>query len=224
MKISGNASLQAPVEQVWTAIQDPAVLARVIPGCETLTPTGANQYDMAVSAGVAAIKGTYTGTVALADLVDRESFTLKASGAGAPGTISTDVKVRLAPGASGGTEVSYDADAIVGGAIGGVGQRMLTGVARKMAGQLFANIDHDIATGGAQQSSAEPAPAAADAGTQASTAASSAPASYSGRNATANANAALTMDSAAGFAVGVGVGGLLALAGVALGARIARRG
>ena len=83
---------------------------------------------MSVTAGVAAIKGTYAGEVSLADLVAPHSLTMKASGAGAPGTIDADVKVRLAPAAGGGTELTYDADASVGGAIGGVGQRMLAGV------------------------------------------------------------------------------------------------
>jgi carbon monoxide dehydrogenase subunit G len=67
MKISGSNSLNAPVDQVWAAMLDPAVLARCIPGCETLTATGPDQYAMRVTAGVAAIKGTYDGEVALTD-------------------------------------------------------------------------------------------------------------------------------------------------------------
>ena len=65
MKISGTHSLQAPVEQVWAAFMDPAVLARTLPGCETLTETGPDAYAMRVTAGVAAVKGTYDGTVAI---------------------------------------------------------------------------------------------------------------------------------------------------------------
>ena len=36
MKITGDATLTAPVDQVWAALHDPAVLARTLPGCETL--------------------------------------------------------------------------------------------------------------------------------------------------------------------------------------------
>ena len=82
---------------------------------------------MSVTAGVAAIKGTYAGEVSLSDKVAPSSLTMRASGAGAPGTIDADVKVQLAPSADGGTDLTYDADASVGGAIGGVGQRMLAG-------------------------------------------------------------------------------------------------
>ena len=53
--------------------------------------------------------------------------------------------VQLAPSAAGGTDLTYDADASVGGVIGGVGQRMLAGVTRKMAGQFFTAVDDDIA-------------------------------------------------------------------------------
>jgi carbon monoxide dehydrogenase subunit G len=145
MKISGTATLNATPQQVWDAFHDPQVLARCLPGCETLTEVGPHEYAMTVTAGVAAIKGTYDGTVALRDPVHPEQFTLKANGAGGPGTVDANVLVRLAPIDGGGTTLSYDADAAVGGMIGGVGQRMLAGVTRKMAGQFFEAVDDDIA-------------------------------------------------------------------------------
>lgn len=145
MKISGSAALKADPQQVWDAFHDPQVLARCLPGCESLTATGPDQYAMTVTAGVAAIKGTYDGTVALLDPEPPGRFRMKASGAGGPGTVDADVVVNLAPGPDGGTTLTYDADATVGGVIGGVGQRMLTGVTRKMATQFFSAVDDDIA-------------------------------------------------------------------------------
>lgn len=145
MKISGTAALKATPQQVWDAFHDPEVLARCLPGCEALTEVGPDEYAMTVTAGVAAIKGTYEGKVALRDPQHPEQFTMKAQGAGGPGTVDADVVVRLAPSAGGGTDLSYDADAAVGGVIGGVGQRMLAGVTRKMAGQFFEAVDDDIA-------------------------------------------------------------------------------
>ena len=144
MKISGTALLHAPVDQVWAAFNDPAVLARTLPGCQELREVGPGAYKMTVIAGVASIRGTYEGEVALTEQNPPGSFVLKAAGAGSPGTVSADVKVSLQESATGGTELSYDADAVVGGVIGGVGQRMLTGVAKKMAGQFFAAVDADI--------------------------------------------------------------------------------
>jgi carbon monoxide dehydrogenase subunit G len=130
---------------VWDAFHDPEVLARCLPGCESLTEVGPDEYAMTVTAGVAAIKGTYEGKVALLNPQHPQQFTMKAQGAGGPGTVDADVVVHLAPSAIGGTDLTYDADAAVGGMIGGVGQRMLAGVTRKMAGQFFEAVDDDIA-------------------------------------------------------------------------------
>lgn len=97
MKISGSNTLAAPVDKVWDALLDPEVLARCIPGCESLTPTGPHSHIMRVTAGVAAIKGTYDGSVALLDLDEPHSLTMKARGAGAPGTIEAAVAVKPRP-------------------------------------------------------------------------------------------------------------------------------
>jgi carbon monoxide dehydrogenase subunit G len=145
MKISGSNVVDQPVDKVWEALLDPRVLVATIPGCERLVETGDHAYDMTVTAGVAAIKGTYDGTVELLDPEPPGRFRMKASGAGGPGTVDADVVVNLAPGPDGGTTLTYDADATVGGVIGGVGQRMLTGVTRKMATQFFSAVDDDIA-------------------------------------------------------------------------------
>ncbi len=146
MKFTGENVLAAPVEQAWDALLDPAVLVRTIPGCERLEATGDNAYAMTVTAGVASIKGTYAGSCELRDLVEHESLVMKLDGAGAPGTIGATVHVRFSPEGSS-TRVSYDADAVVGGMIGGVGQRMLTSVSRRMAGEFFGNVDAAIAGG-----------------------------------------------------------------------------
>ena len=141
MKINGTATLDAPRDRVWAALNDPAVLVRTIPGCEQLEALGDDRYRMTVTAGVASIKGTYLGEVALTDPAPPDAFTLRASGSGAPGTVQADVRVTLADADGGGTVLSYAADAVVGGAVGGVGQRVLAGVAKKTAGEFFKAVD-----------------------------------------------------------------------------------
>ena len=145
MKINGTATLHAPRDRVWAALNDPAVLVRTIPGCEKLESVGEDRYAMTVTAGVASIKGTYLGDVALTDPEPPAGFTLKASGAGAPGTVNADVRVTLDDSGDGRTLLSYAADAVVGGAVGGVGQRVLAGVAKKTAGEFFRNVDAVLA-------------------------------------------------------------------------------
>jgi carbon monoxide dehydrogenase subunit G len=233
MKIAGTARLAAPPDQVWEAFHDPAILARCLPGCESLTETGQHRYDMTVTAGVAAIKGTYDGTVALLEPMKPGSFTMKATGAGSPGTVDADVRVTLLPHPEGGTELTYDADAAVGGMIGGVGQRMLTGVTRKMAGQFFTAVDLDLAgalpaAAGMPPVPGAPPPIGAPPAVEAPPvggAPAPAPSTggvgtvYAGRPAYPSAAGTRVKD----FALGVATGGLVAIAGVIVGAVIGGR-
>lgn len=140
MKVTGSSVLHAPPDRVWRAITDPAVLAGVIPGCEGLIPLAPDRFRLTVTLGVASIKGSYTGEVSFADMVLPASLTLRASGSGAPGTIDTTVAVVLTDLGEA-TRVDYDADAVVGGMVGGVGQRVLGAVAKRTADAFFAAID-----------------------------------------------------------------------------------
>ena len=206
MKFTGENVLDAPVDQAWDALLDPAVLVRTIPGCERLEATGENAYAMTVTAGVASIKGTYAGSCELRDLVEHESLVMKLDGAGAPGTIGATVNVRFTPEGST-TRVSYDADAVVGGMIGGVGQRMLTSVSRRMAGEFFGNVDAAIAGGPAVPAS--PVPTAGEAPAVGQVFTAPAPTAAAG--------------SRQEFLTGIAVGAGLVLAGVIVGGIFGRR-
>jgi carbon monoxide dehydrogenase subunit G len=149
MKVVGSAMVGVDRGRVWAALQDPAVLVRTIPGCRRLEATGADTYRMTVSAGVASIKGVYEGEVALSDPDEPEGFTLRARGAGAPGTVDATVRIRLSEADAGATRVDYDAEAVVGGMIGGVGQRMLGSVAKKTAGEFFTAVELHLREGAA---------------------------------------------------------------------------
>ena len=227
MKVSGHATLDASPEVVFDALNDPGVLVRTIPGCERLEQVGDDAYRMTVVAGVASIKGSYDGEVRLTDQDRPNGFTLKATGAGAPGTVDATVRVTLAE-ANDGTRLEYDADAVVGGMVGGVGQRMLAGVAKKTAGQFFTAVD-DLLAGRV--------PAAAPAaGEGQPVPVGSAPALAGAPSATAGTQGAVfTAPGAAPRAAGaddlrvpfwvvlagVGAGAFWALAGVVVGYRVA---
>jgi carbon monoxide dehydrogenase subunit G len=147
MKVTGTSTLSSDRATVWQALNDPAVLVRTIPGCRRLESVGEDAFAMTVSAGVGSIKGVYDGRVRLTDQQEPGSFRMHAEGSGAPGTIGADVRVTLEDTPDGGTALTYDADAVVGGMIGGVGQRMLTGVSKKMAAEFFRNVDATLAGG-----------------------------------------------------------------------------
>lgn len=165
MKITGSHQVAVPRQQLWDALQDPAVLARTLPGCQSLEVTGPGSYAATVTAGVASVKGTYRGKVALSEQDAPGSYRLAAEGAGAPGTVRADALVRLEEDGAG-TTVSYDADAVIGGMIGGVGQRMLAGVAKKTAGEFFSAVERELtaepAVAGVAPTPAEVAPVPAE--------------------------------------------------------------
>lgn len=243
MKVTGGATVHAPIAAVWAALNDPAVLVQAIPGCERLTATAEDAYELTVTAGVGTVTGTYTGQVALAGQQPPTALTLRASGSGSPGTVSTSVLVRLTEDA-GSTLVSYDADATIGGLIAGVGQRMLAGAARRQATQFFAALDDLLlaqqagllgagaagrreaeGAAGAAPATAPAAPATAPAAAAAAPAARGAPGMTWERPATGRQPAGLR---AAGpptrsFVQGAVTGAAIALAGVLVGGLIARR-
>ncbi|MBA3279989.1 MAG: carbon monoxide dehydrogenase subunit G [Geodermatophilaceae bacterium] len=143
MKLQGTATLHADREQVFAALTDPGVLARCIPGCESLDRTGVDSYKMTVSAGVGAIRGRYDGKVTLTDLVRPEGYVMNAQGAGGAGTVDATCRIDLVSDGDQ-TQLTYSADATVGGPVAGVGQRMISAVAKRMAGQFFSAVDDDL--------------------------------------------------------------------------------
>jgi uncharacterized protein len=156
MKISGTATLHTPPAQVWMALNDPAVLARTIPGCEHLEATSPDSYRLTITTGVASIQGTYTGKVSLTDRQEPTSSRLAVDLVGAPGTLHATVLVLLVPSANGSTEVTYAADVTPDGMIAAVGQRLLASTVKKLASDFFASLDELLVT-----RAATPAPSAA---------------------------------------------------------------
>ena len=225
MRIAGTAQLQAPPDVVYDSLQDGRVLAATIPGVQSLEQISDNHYKLSITAGVASIKGTYDGEVVLSQQNRPESFVMTASGSGAPGTVKADVAVRLEE-RDGGTVLTYDADAVVGGMVGGVGQRMITGVAKKMAGVFFNGIDGVIANGLPTAPSAPEAAAVASVnGAEVTEVAEGAGVKTTALPVAtaAAAPAPAGTPSAATVLLSAGVGAGIALAGVALGAILARR-
>lgn len=220
MKISGRNTIDASPQQVWDAINDPAVLARTLPGCESLEVVGDGAYKATVTAGVASIRGTYSGTVQLSDRVEPTSLTLAAQGAGSAGTIGADVDVVLEEDGDA-TAMVWDAVAVVGGMIGGVGQRMLVGVSQRMAGEFFDNLERDIVQGPPQEVAAATSGAATDGAAVAGSAETGTV--FAGAAGRGGAGGPSSLDDTGKLAIAFVLGAAAALAGVLLGSRIGQR-
>lgn len=137
MRVTGAGQVDAPAEAVWAALRDRALLARAIPGCERLDAAGAGSYRLTVTTSIAAVAGTYAGEATVSERREPDLVVAQLSAAGSRGTVRAEITIRLAPASQGATQVSYDVDAEVAGAIAGVGQRMLASIAKRLAGDFL---------------------------------------------------------------------------------------
>ena len=128
-----------PRERIYALLLDPSVLARLLPGVEKYEATGPDQYAVVVKMGVGAVRGTYTGKVALTDQRPPESYRLVGEAKGGPGWAKGSATMTLVA-EGGGTRIVAKGDAQIGGAIATVGQRMMEGVAKSMANEFFQSL------------------------------------------------------------------------------------
>jgi carbon monoxide dehydrogenase subunit G len=136
MEISGSYSFDAAPDRVWALLMDPAVLSSCIPGCERFEPDGDDRYRVTLTVGLAAITGTYQGTVMLTDKVPPTSYGLVVEGQGRPGVgKGASAIVLRAEGATAAVDVS--ASVQTGGAIARIGQRLIGSVAKMMMDRFF---------------------------------------------------------------------------------------
>jgi uncharacterized protein len=155
VKVTGAGLVSAPPGAVWAMLRDPGVLARAIPGCQSVDVTGPGRRAVAVTTTIAAVAGMYAGEAAIRDRREPSLIAAAVSAAGARGSVEADVTVRLVPAEGGGTEVGYEIEARVDGAIAGVGQLVLAAIAKRLAEQFLAGL-------GAAAAAGAPAPAAGD--------------------------------------------------------------
>jgi carbon monoxide dehydrogenase subunit G len=144
MKIQGSHTFEAPREQVWRALLDPAILARTLPGCERLERVGENDFQGALNVQVGPVKGQFQGTLQLSDLKPLEGYHMKLDGKGPAGFMNGEGDLRLAD-SGGSTILTYDLDAQVGGRVAGVGQRLVESSAKSITRLGLEGLAREIA-------------------------------------------------------------------------------
>jgi carbon monoxide dehydrogenase subunit G len=160
VKISGTATINATQAQVWAALNDIDVLARVVPGCEKLEQIAENQFEGVVKLGMAGIKGVYSGKIRLEDVDVPRYYKLVAAGKGSNGVVDAVGTVELETLPDGKTLLKYGGDAQIGGMLASIGQRLIDGAAKQLIGQAIKALEAQIA----QRIAVAPeAPAAPDA-------------------------------------------------------------
>ncbi|HMN07540.1 MAG TPA: carbon monoxide dehydrogenase subunit G [Gemmatimonadaceae bacterium] len=144
MKIAGEYSFAAPRAVVWEALQDPKVLAAVLPGAERLDLVAPDEYEGKLKIKVGPVQGDFTGKVKLQDLQPPASYTMAIDGQGAQGFVKATASIALAEDGPSATRMRYDSEAQVGGRIASVGQRLVESSARAIVKQSLEGLDAAI--------------------------------------------------------------------------------
>ena len=143
MEVTGSYPFNAAPERVWTLLMDPDVIASCIPGSDKFEPTGEDQYRVRLTVALAAITGSYDGTIVIADKVPHSSYRLLADGQGRPGFVKGDSMISLrADGDT--TIVDVKGTVQTGGPIARLGQRLVAGVAKMMMDRFFSCLQSKV--------------------------------------------------------------------------------
>ena len=137
MDISGTYTFNAPPDRVWDLLMDPAVISSCIPGCDDFEPDGEDRYRVKLTVALAAITGTYDGTVAITDKVPPSSYRLIGRRAGQARVRQGQLGDRAARRRRH-DDRGRDGTVQTGGPIARVGQRLIGGVAKMMLDRFFA--------------------------------------------------------------------------------------
>ena len=141
MTMQGEVVLPAARETVWAKLNDAETLKACIPGCPSLETTSDSSFEAAAKVKVGPVGATFKGKVDLVDLDPPNGYRIVGEGQGGiAGFAKGAATVRLSDAEGGGTKLTYDVEANVGGKIAQLGSRLIDGVAKKMADQFFGNF------------------------------------------------------------------------------------
>ena len=137
MVMTGEQQLAAPREKVWAMLNDPAVLKSCIPGCETLDVIGENEFQAVATNRIGPVKARFKGKVRLSDMNPPTSYKISGEGdGGVAGFAKGGATVNLSD-KDGGTLLTYNVEAQIGGKLAQLGQRLVNGAAKKLADDFF---------------------------------------------------------------------------------------
>src|SRR5262245_61007803 len=140
MTMNGEVQLPASRQAVWDKLNDPEVLKACIPGCEELEKTDEHGFRAVAKMKVGPVSARFKGKVTLSDLDPPNGYKISGEGeGGVAGFAKGGATVGLAD-KDGGTLLSYNVEAQIGGKLAQLGQRLINGAAKKLADEFFANF------------------------------------------------------------------------------------
>lgn len=163
MQLKGEQHIAAASERVWVALNDPEVLAVCIPGCKSLVRDGDLGFKAVVEIKIGPIGARFNGAVELKDLDPPHGYRIEGSGLGGmAGSARGGANVRLVAG-QGGTLLTYDVDAEVGGRLAQLGGPIIDATAKQLAAKFFKRFEEEVTGTAAAGLAAASQPAASQA-------------------------------------------------------------
>ena len=148
MELNGQVTIAAPRLRVWTALNDPEVLARCIDGVESLTRVetdGGQRFEGRMNARVGPVRASFAGHVSLTRVNAPESYVLVGEGkGGVAGFAKGEAEVTLTEPAPGQTLLAYQVTSSVGGKLAQLGSRLIEGAAKGYADTFFTRLKAEI--------------------------------------------------------------------------------
>ena len=138
MQMNDSQRIAASRDKVWAALNDPEVLKKCIPGCQSLEITAPNEMTATVVFRVGPVKAAFGGKVTLSDLDPPNSYRISGEGSGGvAGFANGGATVKLESESPDVTILHYDVDAQIGGKLAQLGGRLIDSTAKKLAGEFF---------------------------------------------------------------------------------------
>lgn len=143
MNFEGTFTLEVPMETVYNFVMDPEKLASCIPGLKKLEKYSDEEFSVLVKVGIAFIKEDFLIKFKVVDKKPPSHATLAGTGSGKSGTVDIQATMDLSENGVN-TTMMWKAEANVGGKLGSMGQRLITGQAEKIINQMFEGIKSSL--------------------------------------------------------------------------------
>jgi carbon monoxide dehydrogenase subunit G len=147
MTMNGEVQLNAPREAVWAKLNDAEVLKVCIPGCQQLDKTSDTEFVAIAVTKIGPVKATWKGKVHLTDLDPPNGYKISGEGEGGIAGFAKGGAVVALSDKDGGTLLTYNVEAQIGGKLAQLGQRLIAGTAKKMADEFFSKFAAAVAAG-----------------------------------------------------------------------------
>lgn len=144
MTMNGEYQLAVPRETVWEKLNDAETLKACIPGCETLNKLSDTEFEAVATTKIGPVKAKFKGKVTLSELDPPNGYKISGQGDGGIAGFAKGGATVTLTAKDGGTLLSYNVEAQIGGKLAQLGQRLVNGAAKKMADDFFQKFAESV--------------------------------------------------------------------------------